>query len=312
MSGLLTADKTYFFAEPRLTASYQLPKNWFLKASYARSNQFVHLLTNTGSGLSTDLWIPATNRVPPQQAHQIAIGLTKSFPKAGLNLTIESYRKWLRNIVAYKEGAAFLVFSSGAKPLQWEDNVTTGRGWAYGTELLLQKPRGRLTCWLGYTLSWTIHQFDELNNGKRFYPRYDRRHDFSAVLSYKLSPKITLSANWVYATGNALTVPQGFYFGAQSLGGFNFNSPGGQIDYLGSRNSFRAEAYHRLDVAIQFHKQKRWGERTWEVGFYNAYSRQNPLYYYLKTENSPEGPRTTLGKRALFPIIPSVTYSFKF
>ncbi len=312
LNGLASVEKTYFFIEPRLMASYQLPKNWFLKASYARNNQFVHLLTNTGTGLATDLWIPATSTIPPQRADQIAIGLSKSFPKAGLSLTVEGYRKWLQNIVSYKEGAAFLAFSNGAQPLNWERNVTTGRGWSYGTEILLQKTRGRLTGWLGYTLSWTVHQFDALNEGKRFYPRYDRRHDFSVVASYKLSPKITLAANWVYATGNALTVPQGFYFGAQSLEGINFDYPVNQIDYLGSRNSFRAAPYHRLDVAIQFHKKKRWGERVWEIGFYNAYSRQNPLYYYLKTENSADGPRTVLGKRSLFPIIPSITYSFKF
>ncbi len=307
-NGLRTNTRTYFFAEPRLTISHLLPKNWALKASYARNNQFVHLLTNTGTGLSTDLWVPATERVPPQQADQIAVGISKIFPKAGLNLTIESYRKWLRGIVAYQEGATFLSFNDGAKPLRWEDNVTTGRGWSYGTEVLLQKSKGRLTGWLGYTLSWTIHQFDALNNGKRFYPRYDRRHDFSAVASYKLSPKITLSANWVYATGNALTVPQGFYF---VPGGLNRNFIE-RVDYLGSRNSFRAEAYHRLDLAVQFHKKKRWGERTWEVGLYNAYSRQNPLYYYLRTERTSEGDRTFLAKKALFPVIPSVTYNFKF
>ena len=308
LNGLRTPSRTYFFAEPRLTASYVLPRDWVLKASYARNNQFVHLLTNTGAGLSTDLWVPATERVPPQQADQIAVGISKTFPKAGLNLTVESYRKWMRNIVAYREGATFLSFNDGARPLQWENNVTSGRGWSYGTEVLLQKNQGRLTGWLGYTLSWTIHQFDALNEGKRFYPRYDRRHDFSAVASYKLSPKITLSANWVYATGNALTVPQGFYFTQADL---DRNTPE-RIDYLGSRNSFRAEAYHRLDVAVQFHKKKRWGERTWEVGLYNAYSRRNPLYYYLKTENTPEGPKATLERRALFPIIPSVTYNFKF
>ena len=308
LNGLQTTARTYVFLEPRLTAGYSLSRDWSLKMSYARNNQFIHLLTNTGTGLSTDLWVPATERVPPQQADQVAVGLSKAFPKAGLQLTVESYRKWMRGIVAYKEGATFLSFDEGAKPLQWENNVTTGRAWSYGTELLLQKNKGRLTGWVGYTLSWTVHQFDSLNNGKRFYPRYDRRHDFSLVASYKLSPKVTLSANWVYATGNALTVPQGFYFTQAGLG----QTFPERFDYLGSRNSFRAEAYHRLDVAVQFHKKKRWGERTWEVGLYNAYNRQNPLYYYLKTENSPEGQRSRLVKRALFPVIPSVTYNFKF
>ena len=310
LNGLNTPLKTYFFAEPRLSASYQLPLAWTIKASYARNNQFIHLLTNTGTGLSTDLWVPANDKIPPQQADQIAIGLSKNFPKAGLNLTIESYRKWMRNIVAYKEGASFLVFSDGAKPLRWEDNVTTGKGWSYGTEVLLQKNKGRLTGWLGYTLSWTVHQFGALNDGKRFYPRYDRRHDLSLVVAYKLSPKITLSANWVYATGNTLTVPNGFYFTQVGLNGvFNFPE---RFDYLGSRNSFRAESYHRLDVAIQFHKKKKWGERTWEIGLFNAYNHKNPLYYYLKSETTAEGQRSILGKKSLLPIIPSVTYNFKF
>jgi TonB dependent receptor/CarboxypepD_reg-like domain/TonB-dependent Receptor Plug Domain len=308
INGLRNSTKTYLFAEPRLSVGYQVSANTTLKASYSRNNQFVHLLSNTGVGLSTDLWVPATDKAPPQQADQIAVGLTKNFPKAGLNLTIESFRKNMRNIVAYREGASFLSFNDGAKDVKWEDNITTGRGWSYGTEILLQKNKGRLTGWLGYTLSWTIHQFDELNNGKRFFPRYDRRHDFSAVMAYKLSPKITLSANWVYATGNALTVPQGFYYSQADLDGNRLD----RVDYLGSRNSFRAEAYHRLDLAVQFHKKKKWGERTWEVGFYNAYSRRNPLYYYLKTQNTTEGQQTILAKRSLFPIIPSVTYSFKF
>ena len=310
LNGLNASPKTYFFVEPRLSASYQLPYDWTAKASYARNNQFVHLLTNTGTGLSTDLWVPANDKIPPQQADQIAVGLSKYFSKSGLNLTIESYRKWMRNIVAYKEGASFLVFEDGAKPLRWEDNVTGGLGWSYGTEVLLQKNRGRLTGWLGYTLSWTIQQFNDLNEGKKFYPRYDRRHDFSLVMAYKLSPKITLSANWVYATGNTLTVPNGFYYTQVSLNG-STNFPD-QLEYLGSRNSFRAEAYHRLDVAIQFHKKKKWGERTWEIGLFNAYNRKNPLYYYLSAQKTTEGAISILGKRALFPIIPSVTYNFKF
>lgn len=309
-SGLRVPTRTYAFVEPRASVGYRWRPNTELKASYARNNQFVHLLSNTGAGLSTDLWVPVTERVPPQQADQIAVGLVKRFPKVGLTFTAESYRKWMRNIAAYREGATFLILSEGAKPLNWEDNVTIGRGLSYGTELLLQKTKGRLTGWIGYTLSWTIHQFDELNNGLPFYPRFDRRHDASVVANYKLSPKMTLSANWVYATGNALTVAQGYYFAPSSLGSSFLD----RIDYLGTRNSFRAEAYHRLDLAVQFHKKKRWGERTWEVGLFNAYNRQNPLYYYLKSENAPDGSgqRMSLQKRALFPVLPSINYNFKF
>ncbi|NBB19155.1 TonB-dependent receptor plug domain-containing protein [Runella sp. CRIBMP] len=310
LNGLRVPERTYLFAEPRLSAGYKLNNTLELKASYARNNQFVHLLSNTGTGLSTDLWVPVTERVPPQQADQIAFGFVKTFPILGLNLTLESYRKWMRNSAAYREGATFLVLNDGAKALNWEDNVAFGNGLSYGTEVLLQKNKGRFTGWVGYTLSWTIHQFADLNNGKPFYPRNDRRHDASVVTTYKLTPKVTLSANWVHATGNALTVSQGYYFVATEIDNQFINN----VDYLGSRNSFRAESFHRLDIAIQFHKQKRWGERTWEVGLYNAYNRKNPLYYYLKSENDPleKGQRITLQKRALFPVIPSVTYNFKF
>jgi TonB dependent receptor/CarboxypepD_reg-like domain/TonB-dependent Receptor Plug Domain len=308
LSGLHTAAKTYVFGEPRLSVGYRLSDHSTLKASYGRNNQFVHLLSNTGIGLSTDLWVPATSKAPPQQADQVAVGLSRSFVKAGLEVTVESFRKNMRNIVSYKEGAAFLSLNDGVQDINWENNITTGRGWAYGTEVLLQKNKGKLTGWLGYTLSWTIQQFNELNGGKRFYPRYDRRHDFSAVAIYRPSPKVTFSANWVYATGNAMTIPQGYYFGVSGIGSTYTD----RIDYLGSRNSFRAAAYHRLDVAVQLHKKKRWGERTWEFGLFNAYNRQNPLYYYIKTENSPAGLRTSLAKKGMFPVVPSISYNFKF
>ncbi|MFT4032201.1 MAG: TonB-dependent receptor [Siphonobacter sp.] len=311
-SGLHTTDKTYLFAEPRLSLGYRLTSTLQAKASYARMNQFVHLLSNTGAGLSTDLWVPVTKTLRPQQADQFAIGLTKTFPKSGLVLSVDSYRKYLRNIVAYKEGADFLIMGGGVSELKWEDNVTTGRGWSYGTELLIQKNVGRLTGWLGYTLSWTINQFDELNNGKRFFPRQDRRHDLSLVLSYKASNKIRLSANWTYATGNALTVPVGYYLVPQGLpDGSNptYNIP---MEYFGSRNSFRAEPYHRLDLGIQFHKQKRWGERYWEINLFNAYNRRNPFYYYVKTTSGGFAGIIDLKKKSLWPIIPSVSYNFKF
>ena len=321
LSGLRTATRTYLFAEPRLTLGYRLRPDLSLRGAYARNNQFVHLLSNTGIGLATDLWVPATDRVPPAQADQISAGLTKTFAKPGLTLTVESYRKWMRGIVAYREGATFLALGDGPREVAWEDNVTTGRGLSYGTEVLLQKTGGRFTGWLGYTLSWTVHQFDELNGGKRFFPRQDRRHDLSLVGTYRLSPKVELSANWVYGTGQALTVPQGYYTATSGIGGNEFGPTGPRpalprpqaIDYFGPRNSFRAEAYHRLDLAVRFFKQKRWGERFWEVGLYNAYNRRNPFYYYLKTTYSgAAGRSTSLEKRALFPVIPSVTYNFKF
>jgi hypothetical protein len=308
LNGLQTGDRLYFFPEPRVSLGLKLHSDWNAKASYAHNNQFLHLLSNTGTGLATDLWVPVTNNAPPPQADQISFGVARAFPATGLEFSIESYRKWMRNILTYKEGVSFLSIGDDIQPASWEDNVTSGRGWSYGTELLLQKKSGKLSGWAGYTLSWTIHQFGELNRGQRFFPKYDRRHDASIVLSYKYSPKITFGATWVYGTGQALSVPTGYYFSSGSLDS-KFQIP---IDYLGTRNSFRADAYHRLDVSAQFHKRKKWGERYWEIGIYNAYNRRNPLYYYVKDEYSPQGRIATLEKKSLFPVIPSISYNFRF
>ena len=312
-SGLITPSKTYTFLEPRLTASIKLPNDIFIKGSYTRNNQFIHLLTNTGTGLSTDLWVPTTDRIRPQQADQFSIGLTKNFASRNLNLTIESYRKYMRNILSYREGATFVAISGSPKPFRWEDNVTVGKGESYGIEILLQKNSGKLTGWVGYTLSWTVHQFEELNEGKRFYPKFDRRHDASIVGIYKISPKINLSATWVYGSGNRLTVPKARYFATSFLNGAGFNNST-KVDYFGSRNSFKAEDYHRLDLAIQLNKQKKKITRTWEFGLYNAYFRKNPFYYYLKVENDfqQKGQTISIEKKSLFPIVPSISYNFKF
>ena len=328
-NGVLTASKNYFVAEPRVSLSYEVYNDISLSASYARTNQFVHLLSNTGIGLATDLWVPVTFKAPPQQADQVAVGFSKEFLKHGFSLSVESYRKYMRNILAYKEGATFLGIDDGVSDVNWEDNITLGEGFSYGTEVLLQKTQGRLKGWVGYTLSWTVHKFKDLNYGKNFYPKYDSRHNISLVGIYKISPKIALSASWVYSTGNALSIPQGYFFGDFATGAYTrlARIPGtdsyvneiekeriDKVPYYGSRNSFRAEAYHRLDIAIQLHKKKRKYQRYWEFGLFNAYNRKNPFYYYLETTNDyvSNGQRIELKKKSLFPILPSISYNIKF
>lgn len=326
----------YFRPEPRLSASYQLRPGLSAKASYATMNQYVHLLSNTGIGLPTDLWVPTTDRVAPQQSRQVAAGIAKDFSDnfalgKGFALTVEGYYKTMQNIINYKEGASFLLIDdpTSAERVRWEDNVTAGKGWSYGAEVLFQRKTGRLSGWLGYTLSWTQWQFPELNGGRPFYPRYDRRHDVSVVGIYELSKRITLSGTWVYGTGNALTVPIANYWayghdpGLRSAFGPNgapsviaplFSFGSRVSDYSQQKNSFRAEAYHRFDVSIQFHKQKKHHERTWEFSLYNTYNRRNPFFYQLETvsqgQNQPS--RTGLFRYSVFPIVPSFSYNFKF
>lgn len=315
---------TFWNPEPRFSASYNLSSDLAIKASYARMFQYIHLLSNSGISLPTDLWIPATAGLLPMRSEQTAIGIAKDFDK-GFSITWEAYYKDMKNVVQYKEGASFLledeIFStssvSGGR--NWEQQITRGDAWSYGTELFLQKKVGRLTGWIGYTLSWTQMKFPELNGGKPFWARYDRRHDISIVGSYKIKKDINFAATWVYGTGNAVTIAQGYVPGNNHqmsaypiLWSPELQSYNNFIDY-GTRNNFRMEAYHRLDVGLQFHKKRKKGIETWEISVYNAYNQANPFFYYGTNEVNNKGEvYSRLKKVTLFPVIPSISWSFKF
>jgi hypothetical protein len=308
--------------EPRFSASFNWSKSFSIKGSYAMMNQYIHLLSNSGIGLPTDLWIPATEKLKPMNSEQYAFGIAKDL-KGGYSVSFEYYNKRMLNIVQYKEGASFLLqdnfdpnIPSDSK--SWESQVTSGQGHSQGCELFIQKQIGKLSGWIGYTLSWTILQFDELNGGKPFYAKYDRRHDASVVAIYKIDKNFSLAATWVYGTGNAITMPQGSvnasahqlqkipYLWDPNTGGINNN-----LDY-GNRNDFRMEAYHRLDLSFKFMKEKERGTQTWELSIYNAYSRANPFFYYGSLDYVDGKNVRTLKKITLFPIIPSISWSFKF
>ncbi len=318
ISHFQSGSRNYIRPEPRISTAWKLSKDLSAKASYAIMNQYVHLLSNTGIGLPTDLWVPTTSKVAPQQSKQVAAGLARDFEKQGLSFTVEGYYKTMNNIINYKEGASFLQLDGqGAGESLWEDNVTSGRGWSYGAEFLLQKKAGRFSGWAGYTLSWTQWQFEELNFGKKFFPKYDRRHDISLVGIYELSPRMTFSATWVYGTGNAITLPVADYNAFEDP--YDYGRVGSrQLQEYGNRNSFRAEAYHRLDLALQLHKKKKRHERTWEFGVYNAYNRRNPFFYQVGTkevydsETGRQVSKPILQRVTLFPIVPSISYNFKF
>lgn len=308
--------KRYDSYEPRLNISYALNTDLAFKASYSQMNQYVQLLSNSGVGLPTDLWIPATDSIPPQQARQIAIGFVRDFPRQNFFISLEGYYKKMDNIIGYKDGATFLILEVGPdaealEQVDFEETVTTGEAWAYGIELLLQKRSGRLSGWIGYTLSWAQQRLEGVNQNRKFFARHDRRHDFSAVGIYEWKPNITLSASWIYSSGNAITLPLSIYQ-ANEESQLTF---GGNraifVSEFGDRNSSRAPATHRLDVSIQFHKKKKWGEQTWEISIYNAYSRANPFYFQVGGSRQNMN-QNAIYQRSLFPIIPSVSYLFKF
>ncbi len=326
LSNFAADNNKYLNLEPRLSLSWRVDEDLALKVSYASMNQYIHLLSNTGINLPTDLWVPTTDRVKPQSSRQVALGLAKDIPSKRLSLSLEGYYKLMNDVIGYKEGASFIDFEEmffSEEEATWEDKVTSGKAWSYGVELLIQKTEGDFTGWVGYTLSWTQMRFDSLNFGNKFYAKYDRRHDISLVGTYKINNNITVSGTWIYGTGNALTLPISNYIANYPIfHGTNVNpfmeddegyyNYGLQVEEYSGKNNYRMGPYHRLDVGIQFRKEKRWGERSWDISVYNTYNRKNPFFYYQTTDSKEGETYGELQQVSLFPIIPSVPYSFKF
>jgi outer membrane receptor protein involved in Fe transport len=281
-----------------------------LKASYVEMQQNIHLLTNTTVGMPTDLWVPATPMAKPEKSWQAALGLTY-LPSDLYLVTVESYYKSMTNLIEYENGASFMNVDK-----DWQTKIETGSGRAYGAELFVKKNAGRMTGWVGYTLSWANRTFQNIDGGETFPFKYDRRHDLETAVFYKLKEKINLSFTWSFGSGYPVSIPVAKYPNHQ---GANFgNSQGDELIYhYPSRNNYRMRTFHRLDAMISFSKKKRWGEREWVIGFYNAYNRKNPFYVAMEHEQRIEGQgsvaaRTKIVQYSLFPVIPSVSYNFKF
>ncbi|MGK7397510.1 MAG: TonB-dependent receptor [Candidatus Cyclobacteriaceae bacterium M3_2C_046] len=293
-------NKWYTSIQPRFNLRYLVNASTSIKASYADMTQFVHLLTNSGIGLPTDLWLPSTADVAPQESSQVALGLARSLGSE-FEVSLEGYYKWMENLIEYKEGATYFNLDQ-----DWQNKIESGRGTSYGLEVFLQKKTGSLTGWLGYTLSWANRKFENLNFGRVFPYKYDRRHDISLALTKSISSKVDFSMAWVYGTGNAITLPTATY-PRRIRDQYIFF--GDDINHYESRNGFRMPAFHRLDLGIDFKKDKKWGQRVWSLGVYNLYNRRNP--FFIDTGWDDQGNRKFI-QYSLFPIIPSVRYSFKF
>lgn len=304
-SGLKTAGVFYPSLEPRISGRYTAGEKLALKAAFAHTSQYVHLVSKSNIGIPVDIWLPVSEALPPLKASQYSVGAVASLPHQ-FEFSVEGYWKNMKNVLEYKEGSTF--FTPGIT--HWEDELEKGRGWAYGMEFLLEQNTGNLTGWVAYTLSYNRRQFDNLNYGRAFFYTYDRRHDFNIVLNQKLSEKADIAMVWVFNTGRAHTLPTqlnlGFGEGIWSQWGEPM--PGGFQPYTSTRNNYRAPAYHRLDVSYNRHKKTRWGEQTWSFGLYNAYNRLNA--FHLKLDTS--GDTTRLMKNSIFPVMPFVNYSFTF
>jgi hypothetical protein len=288
-------NKTFWSIQPRASAGVKIIDNLAVKASYSEMAQYIHLLSNPGISLPTDLWLPVTDNIKPMLSRQIALGIFKDWGKL-FSTSVEGYYKTMDNVMDYKNGANIFIADDS-----WEQQITQGQGESYGMEFLLRRSTGKLTGWIGYTLSWNWRKFADLNYGEKFPYRYDRRHDFEIFLNYEINKKIDISATWVYGTGNAFTyVTSGMDY-ANPLGG----NTGMGVGFFDKRNDQRMRDYHRLDLSVNFKKDKKWGQRIWNVSIYNVYSRQNPFFYMPGTSNG------TIKQVSIMPIIPSVSYIFK-
>lgn len=282
-----------FNLEPRFSATYLLDNNSSVKASYNRNTQYLHLLSNSTSGTPTDMWISSSNYVKPTIADQVAIGYFRNFNNNNYKFSFETYYKSMIDIPDYEDGAE--TFGNA----NIESEIVIGRGRSYGIEFLLEKQKGKFTGWMSYTLSKVERQYNEINNGNWFSARQDRTHDISLVGIYQISPKISLSVTWVYNTGDAVTFPTGKYF-----------IDGGLVNLYSERNANRMPAYHRLDLGLNWvlnDSDKFYNDLNFSV--YNAYNRKNA---YTISFDQNEAGETQATRLALFGIVPSVTWNFKF
>lgn len=287
--------KTQGGLEPRLALNYLINSRSSVKTSYNRIYQFLHLLSNSTTTTPTDLWLPSSNNVKPQIADQVSLGYFRNFKENEFESSVEVYYKGLKNQIDYKNGAE-LVFNSTV-----EAELVFGRGWAYGAEFMFKRNFGRVNGWVSYTLSRTLRQFDEINNGKVFPARQDRIHDLAIVGIYDITPKWSLSANWIYYTGNAVTFPSGKYEIDGLIAG-----------YYTERNGYRMPPYHRLDVGLTWQRKKTEKfESSWNFSVYNAYAREN-AYFIQFRQNADNPEKTEAVQFAVFKAIPSVSYRFKF
>ncbi|WP_167353137.1 TonB-dependent receptor [Pedobacter steynii] len=287
--------KNYLNLEPRFSASYALNDKNSIKASYNRNTQNIHILSNSGTSSPTDQYVMSSNNIRPEIGDQIALGYFKNTENNGYEFSAEVYYKWLQNQIDYKDGADLTANA------EVESLLLYGKGRAYGVEFYGRKTKGRLTGWISYTLSKTERQFEGINQGTYFPARQDRTHDLSLVAMYNLSNRWSVSANYIFNTGNSVTYPAGKY----NIGGLT-------TYYYTDRNANRMPNTSRLDIGATLKaKETRRFQSSWTFSIYNVLNTKNPYAIRFRDkENDPT--RTEAVQTSLFGIIPSITYNFKF
>lgn len=287
--------KTYPVLEPRVSMSYVYSKTASFKAAYARNAQYIHLVSNTTTSSPTDLWIPSSLNTKPEICDQISLGWFKNFKENAYEMNIETYYKSMQNQIDYRNGA-----NLQANELI-EGELLYGIGRAYGLEFIIKKKTGKFTGWVGYTLSRSERKVNGINNGTWYAAKQDRTHDLSVVGIYDITKKLSISALFIYYTGNAVTFPSGKY------------TIDGQTQFLYTeRNGYRMPAYHRLDIGVTWYrKNTEKFESSWNFSLYNVYGREN-AYSITFRQNADNPAVTEAVQTSLFRWVPSITYNFKF
>ena len=295
--------KSYFGWEPRISLRHLINDSSSIKIGFNQNYQYIHLTSLSASSLPTDVWLPSSSIVKPQLGRQYSIGYYKNFLKNKYETSIEGYYKTMNNLIEYKDNYIPGIAIGTDNP---DNNLTSGKGKSYGLEFFVGKNSGNLTGWIGYTISKTTRKFETLNNGNIYFSKFDRTHDLSCVINYQISERLNISSVFVYASGNTFTLPeQAYLIDGQIL-----------IDW-GDRNSYRMDPYHRMDLSLTLKgKKNKKFESNWSISVYNIYNRQNPYFIYFDIENSlgQEGGSIELVAKqvSLFPIIPSISWNFKF
>jgi hypothetical protein len=292
--------KDYLAFEPRFSFRYSVTNKASVKAGISRNAQYMHLVSNAYTALPVDIWVPSSALVKPQFSWQYSGGYFQNFKNNTYEASVEVYYKTLENQLEYREG---YVPGPLNKDLEYE--FVVGQGRSYGAEFFIRKNQGKWQGWLGYALARTIRTFPDLNNGKPFPARSDRRHDLSVVSSYQYNTNWTLGGTFTLGTGQSVTLPERRYVIEDAV-----------IYQYGARNGFRMQPTHRLDLSATYQKKKPGKLQTsWTFAIYNAYGRHNPFFYYIDNEGSPYADSLTMKakKVSVFPFpIPSVTWNFRF
>ena len=289
----------YWGIEPRANARYIIDEKSSLKMGISYTTQYIHLVANSVSTLPTDLWVPSSAVVEPQRGIQYSLGYFRNFKENAWETSIEVYYKDLQNQIEYTDS---YVPALGE---DIEQQFTFGKGRSYGAEFFIKKALGKFNGWIGYTLSRTERQFDDLNTGPNWFPtRFDRTHDLEIVAIYDASERLSFSGTFVYATGQATTIPESFY------------TLEGDLHILyGDRNDYRLAPYHRMDISATWkNKPGKKFESSWNLSVYNVYSRLNPYFVYTDFNGDLTTGDLTVDavQVSIFPILPSITWNFNF